>query len=121
MRPNQDYFRLWIADMFLAKSRRWTMQQYPAVHAAVRLRFSGREGTELTSMARPPQGATGAGVLQHYPMTSLLPYYGGVVEFEATLSSLNGDSGLNTALGILQEASRLVGLRSPRPCRSPTW
>ena len=81
--PQQDYLRIWLSDMFLARDRAWFRDRHPAVHASVRLTFANWPGLEFTAVARPPEGMLGPGERRDYPLTPLIPYSGGVVELEA--------------------------------------
>ena len=106
--PHNAYFRLWLADMFIAKDRRWGIDRHPAVHATVRLGYAGRS-TDITSVISPPAELLGPGPRQNYPLTTLLPYAGGVVELEAGLSEIQGHNAVAAAIGALQDVSSLIG------------
>src|SRR5687768_8039395 len=38
LRVYRDYFRLWLSEMFLAKSRQWFVNWHPAFHSTVELK-----------------------------------------------------------------------------------
>jgi hypothetical protein len=109
VRPHEDYLRIWLADMFLAKDREWFRSNFPAVTAAVRLSYAGRPEQEFTRLVQPPAEVRGPGAFSNFALTPLLPYRGGDVEVEGGLTALKGDSSLAAALGILQDLSSLVG------------
>ncbi len=106
--PMRGYLRVWLSEMFLAKSRDWFVDVHPAVHAQVRLKFAGRE-VEIGRVAQPPKDALGKGVHVDYALSSLLPYNGGTVEIEAALLALAGTNQLQAVIGILKGFSDLVG------------
>jgi hypothetical protein len=108
IRPEKDYLRVWLSDMFLARDRAWFRDRHPAVHASVRLTFANRPGLEFTAVAAPPDGMLGPGERRDYPLTPLIPYSGGVVEVEAGLSALQGGSELGAAIDVLQGFSKLL-------------
>jgi hypothetical protein len=106
--PYQSYFRLWLKEMYLAKSRRWFTDWYPAVTALVKLKFADRDGVTLSSVAQPPEGKLSQGVFVNYRLTELLPYNGGAVEIDSGLIALKGANHLAPAIRILQSFSGLV-------------
>jgi hypothetical protein len=109
VRPHEDYVRVWLADMFLAKDQQWFRSHFPAVTASVRLNYAGSQEQEFTRLVRPPENVRGPGEFSNFALTPLLPYRGGQVEVEGGLTALKGESSLVAALGILQDLSSLVG------------
>jgi hypothetical protein len=105
---NRGYLRLWLSDMFLSQSRAWFTEWHPCVETAVQLDLGGKKGATVTHVASPPRAALSPGVFVGYPVTDLLPFAGGVVEIEAALLALKGESYLAAALGILESFSGLV-------------
>ena len=108
LRANRDYVRIWLADLFLARSRRWFTDHFPAVHATVVLERAGWERVELATLVRPPADELAPGVSLNHPLTPLLPYRGGVVRVQGGLLVVEGDDVLATALDVVQELSALV-------------
>lgn len=108
IRPNVDYFRVWLCEMFLTKSRTWFQDWHPAVSAQVRLRFGGQDTVTFSHVARPPEGALAKGVYLNYALSELTPYGGGVVEIQSSLLALKGDNSVVAALKVLQGFSSLV-------------
>lgn len=106
--PYQSYFRLFLKEMYLTKSRAWFTDWYPAVTSLIQLRFAEREGVRLSSVAQPPEGKLSEGVFVNYRLSELLPYNGGVVEVDAGLMALKGSNHLAPAIRILQSFSSLV-------------
>lgn len=89
------YFRLWLAEMRLARDRDWFATRQPAVHALVHLQF-GDQAIDLPRivgpLALPELDAANLGEVIHldHPLTPLLPYNGGIVELSAGLIALEG-------------------------------
>ena len=108
IKPQEHYFRLWLCEMFLTKSRNWFRDLYPAVNAQVRLKFGSDEKQPFTRVASPPQDQLGRGVYQNYPLTELLPFHGGTVEIQAGLLALKSESSLISAIKMLEGFSQLV-------------
>jgi hypothetical protein len=108
LEPHRSYFRLWLVEMFLSNKRKWFTQWYPAVHTSVQLKFGDQDNVKLSHVAQAPGNALSNGVLLNFPVTELVPFNGGVVEVEASLLALKGDSALQSAIGVLQNFSGLV-------------
>lgn len=107
--PYNSYFRLWLADMSLARDRDWFVNRYPAVHAAVRLRFAGGEPVTFATLSRPATDAIGRGVFQNFPLTPPLPYQGGTIEIEAGLTALKSSNPAIAGFETLCDLSGLIG------------
>ncbi|BCS35917.1 hypothetical protein TBR22_A51520 [Luteitalea sp. TBR-22] len=96
-RAGVDYFRIWLAEMRLARDREWFATRHPAVHVLVRLRF-GDADEEFPIVAGPmslpglDQAHLGDVVQLDHLLTPLLPHNGGVVEIAAGLLALEGTS-----------------------------
>jgi hypothetical protein len=109
IRAYEGYFRIWISDMFLTKSRNWFKNWHAAVHASVQLQFGDQAARTFTRAAQAPEEALGQGVLKEYKVLDLMPFNGGTVELQASLLALQGDDYLGKAIGVLQDFSELVG------------
>jgi hypothetical protein len=108
LQPYQSYFRLFLKEMYLTKSRAWFTDWYPAVTSLIQLKFADREGVRLSSVAQPPEGQLSEGIFVNYRLSELLPYNGGVVEVDAGLMALKGANHLAPAIKILQSFSGLI-------------
>jgi hypothetical protein len=108
LEPEEHYFRLTLAEMFLTKSREWFTNQYPAVHSTVFLKFADRKRAPFSNVARPPEEKLMEGVFLNYPLTDLLPYNGGTIEIEMSLVALKGTNSLAVAIDVLQDFAGLV-------------
>lgn len=107
--PYQSYFRVWLAQMYLTRSRNWFTDWHPAVHSSVSLGFGPRgEKTTFSRVAPAPQEVMGPGVLQNFRLSELMPYNGGAVEIDASLVALRGESTMSAALGMLASFAGLV-------------
>jgi hypothetical protein len=108
IKPEEHYFRLWLCEMFLTKSRDWFTNRYPAVNAQVRLAFGTQAKQPFTRVAAPPKNQLGRGVYINYTLTELLPFKGGTVELEAGLLDLKGENSLIAGIKVLESFSQLV-------------
>jgi hypothetical protein len=106
--PFRSYFRVWLCEMFLTKSRNWFIDWYPAVHASVQLKFGNYDAVKFSTVAESSKDAQGNGVLLNYPLTELLPFNGGTVELQAALLGLKGTNQLMATIKVLQDFSSLV-------------
>jgi hypothetical protein len=106
--PNDSYFRIWVTEGYLAKSRHLGTDQVPTVHAGVSLRYAGGREAEFAAIAGPDQASQAAGSQTDFALTELLPYAGGTVEVEAGLIPLRGDNVIRSALGFLHDVGSLV-------------
>ena len=104
----QGYFRLWLCDMYLTKSRAWFTEWHPAVHCAVKLTFEGRPAVSFSSVAKAPIEAEVTGVLLNFKLSELMPFNGGDVEIAGGLLALKGKSDLRLAINLLASFSSLV-------------
>lgn len=108
IKSEEHYFRLWLCEMFLTKSRDWFTNRYPAVNAQVRLAFGSEAKQPFTRVAAPPENRLGRGVYVNYTLTELLPFKGGTVELEAGLLDLKGENSLIAGIKVLESFSQLV-------------
>jgi hypothetical protein len=104
----ESYFRIWLTEMFLTKSRAWFTAWHPAVHCSVRLTFNNQPAVNFSSVARAPEDANANGVLLNYKLSELMPFNGGDVEIAAGLLALQGGSDLRFAINLLASFSSLV-------------
>lgn len=106
---NAAYLRVWVVEMFLARSRDWFKDWQPAVHGLVKLRFADRE-VEIARVAAPSKQsyAEGKAVLHNYALLDLAPFRGGTVEIEAGLVAMQGKDHLATAIDVVAGFANLV-------------
>lgn len=108
--PYRSYVRIWLAQMFLTRSRDWFTEWYPAIHSSVTMTFpSGGERVTFSRVSPAPREVVGPGVLQNFRLTEILPYNGGPVDIDASLVALKGESSLIASLEILQGFAGLIG------------
>jgi hypothetical protein len=107
------YFRLWLAEMRVARDKEWFATRHPAVHALVRLRF-GDDTVDLPTIAGPmslpglDQAHLGDVMQFDYPLTPLLPYNGGVVEVAAGLVALEGSNVLGEFVRAIETVASVL-------------
>lgn len=111
--PDKHYFRLWLAEMHLKRDRDWFKTWYPVTHTLVRLQF-GSQQVEIANVAGPLK-LNGVNVNNlenvvklNYPMTTLIPFRGGVVEIMAGLLAMKGKDFLQAFLGVMENFSDLL-------------
>jgi hypothetical protein len=105
--PGQDYFRIWLCEMFLGTRSTLAADWLPAAHAQVSMTRSGRPPVEYSKVFRPDPEHLAQGVKLNYQLTDLIPYSGGVVEVEAALVAWRQTSRVDVALDVLQAVSAL--------------
>ncbi|MGI5499054.1 hypothetical protein [Lentzea sp. CA-135723] len=108
--PGTGYLRLWLAEGFLAQRTSWGNDHYPALYGGVTLNFLGlgNRPTPFSSLTeRRTWNAPGAYL--DFPMTTLLPYNGGVVEVDAALYRASGDGPLGVAAKVVSGLAGLIG------------
>lgn len=115
LRPEEDYFRVWLCEMFLAQQSTLLANWLPAASVSVSLTEAGRPPAQFSRVLRPQLTATDGGVvLLNYPLTELVPYRGGVVEVDAALFGLQSGNRLDIVVDLLQKVSVL-----PLPALGP--
>ena len=106
--PQRSYFRIWLKEMYLEKSKKWFTNLYPAVHSSVNLTMTGWGTQDLSHVAQVPPESQGKGVFVNYNLTNLLPFMGGLVELQSALMVMQGDNSLQASIGVLQDFASLV-------------
>ena len=106
---DRGYLRVWLVDMFLAKSRKWFRDWQPAVQGRVKLAFAD-QNVELMRLAAPSSDKfkTDQSVLSNYVLLDLVPFRGGLVEIEVALLALQGADRLGAAISVLAGFADLV-------------
>jgi hypothetical protein len=106
--PSNSYLRLWLSDLFLAKSRQRSTDRHPSLQASVQLAFAGNPGMTFPVITHVGNDQPGPGVLRSRKLTELLPYTGGTVAVQAALLDIEGDSQLRLAVGLVSEFASLL-------------
>jgi hypothetical protein len=114
--PDQDYFQVWLSQMFLGTRSTLTADWLPAAHARVSLIRTGRPPTEYSKVLRPEAHQLAQGVKLNYPLTPLIPFNGGTVEIEAALVAWQQSNRMDVAVELLQSVSALA---FPLPAVAP--
>jgi hypothetical protein len=106
---DRGYLRIWLVDMFLAKSRKWFTDWHPAVHGRVKLTFADQT-VELMRLAAPSSDKFKAeqSALSNYVLLDLAPFRGGLVEIEVALLALEGTDRLGSAISVVAGFADLV-------------
>ncbi len=109
----QDYFRIWLNEMWLGDDRHWLRDVYPVVHSMVTLNY-GAQTVELPYVAGPlnMKGVSlpnlGKTISLNHKLTTLLPFNGGTVEFEAGLLAIPGKDVVGSLLKVLGDFASLI-------------
>jgi len=113
LEAGKHYFRLWLTEMYLKNDVEWFQEWYPAVHSVISFQF-GSQRVEIPHIA----GSLNiqdfkANNLQNvvhlnHPMTTLMPFNGGLVEVAAGLLAMKGDNYLNSFIKVMGDFSSLL-------------
>jgi hypothetical protein len=108
----KHYFRLRVTEMYLAHSRKWGTEFYPAVHALTRFRFGDAE-VDIPNAIDPlalPGVETSADVVikRDDAMTALLPFHGGTVGILAGLLAMQGANHPQAFLSAMADCAKLL-------------
>jgi hypothetical protein len=114
--PEQDYFQVWLCQMFLGTRSTLTADWLPAAHARVSLTRTGRPPVEYSKVLRPAANQLAQGVWLNSPLTPLIPFNGGTVEIEAALVAWQQTNRMDVAVDLLQAVSALA---FPLPAIAP--
>ncbi len=106
--PEQDYFRVWLCQMFLGTRSTLTADWLPAAHARVSLTRTARPPLEYSKVLRPEADQLAQGVKLNYPLTDLIPFNGGIVEIEAALIAWQQANRMDVAVELLQAVSAVA-------------
>lgn len=113
LRAHRDYFRLILAEMHLQEGKSWFITWYPVVHALIRCQFGGKT-VDIPRVAGTSQIAAlekqdlSQRVAINYPLTTSMPFNGGIVEIEAGLLAMKGSNDLKSLLKVLGDFSKLL-------------
>lgn len=103
--PHQDYFRIWLCEMFLARESTLLASWLPAASVEVTVSRAGRPTAGYSRVLRPDAETRGGTILVDYPVTDLVPYDGGTVEVDAALLGLQSSTRLDLVVDLLQTIS----------------
>jgi hypothetical protein len=106
--PHKRYLRLWVSDLFLAKSRHNFTDRYPTLQSSISLDFAGTRGATFSTMLRAGNTEQGPGVMRQQKLTELLPYAGGTVGVHAALMDIEGKNHLRIATTLVADFATLL-------------
>jgi hypothetical protein len=113
LESGKHYFRLWLAEMFLEKEVNWFRQWYPVTHTLVTFQF-GDQTLEIPHVAGASQlkglteGNLQKAISLNYPLTTLMPFNGGVVDIVAALVAMKGQDYISSVVKVLGDLSQLL-------------
>lgn len=108
-----NYFRLWLSEMYLAKDREWFKSWYPVVHSIIHFQFGNQE-ISLPYVAgslnlKDINSSNMDKVIQlNHPMTTLMPFNGGVVEVTAGILAMEGSDYLNRFIKVMGDFANIL-------------
>ncbi len=108
------YFRIWLKDMRLGRTRHWFTDLYPATHGLTALQF-GDSSLEIASLIGPMdlgkdinKDNIGVSVIINKPLTPLLPFKGGTVSLDAGLVSIPAEGGMSAFLNSVSRFAQML-------------
>lgn len=111
----RDYFRLWLTEMSLKRDRDWFKTWHPAVQSLVRFQF-GTDVAEVPNIVgeqwlkNVDSAHLDRAIMLNYPLTSLMPFNGGVVELTAALLAMQGQDFVKRFIGVMTNFAALVAV-----------
>jgi hypothetical protein len=109
----KNYFRLWLNEMCLAKDREWFKSWYPVVHSIIHFQFGNQE-VSLPYVAGSLNlndviSSNMDRVIQlNHPMTTLMPFNGGVIEVTAGILAMEGSDYLNQFIKVMGDFANIL-------------
>ncbi len=109
----RDYFRLWLSEMHLQRDRNWFKSWYPVVHTVVHLQF-GTQQVEIPYVAGSlnlkdvDDAHLDQSIRINFPITTLVPFGGGVVEIDGGLIAVEGTDDINRLIKAVGNFSALL-------------
>lgn len=109
----KNYFRLWLSEMCLAKELEWFKSWYPVVHSIINFQF-GNKVINLPYIAgslnlKDVNSSNLDRVIQlNHPMTTLMPFNGGVVELTAGILAMEGRDYLNQFIKVMGDFANIL-------------
>jgi hypothetical protein len=112
VKAGEQYYQIWLAEMFLRYRREWGSAWYPTVMASIQLKF-GNKSQEITHVAgestlKDFKMSDVSCVALNHPLTTVLPFNGGSIEMEAALLSMQGKSDVKSLIKVLGSFSKLL-------------
>jgi len=115
LKAGEQYFRLWLVQMFLKNDRAWFASWHPAVHSAVTFTF-GSETQVVTNVAGPSQlkdvkpDNLDRFITFNRPLTTLLPFNGGTVAVDAGLLAMQGQNDVRDLIKVMGDFGSLLAV-----------
>lgn len=117
--PGENYFKVWLVEMFLKNDRDWFSSWYPAVHAAVSFQFGGSPQVLSSVISQAKKDLIpkdlGASDLDRFvtmnsELTGLLPFNDGTVTVDAGLIGMQGNNDLKDLIKALGTFGSLLAV-----------
>lgn len=112
VKAGEQYFQIWLAEMFLRYRREWGSSWYPTVVATLQLKF-GNQSQEISHVAgqstlKNVKITDVNCVAMNHALTTILPFNGGSIALEAALLSMQGKSDISSLIKVLSSFSKLL-------------
>jgi hypothetical protein len=107
MAATENYFRLWLKEMYLKDDREWFVNRYPVVHSLVKFQFGDNPEVIIphvagsTNIAELKSESLGNVIQMSHRLTTLIPFNGGSVEIAIGLVAMKGENYLKNVIKIL--------------------
>lgn len=103
----QNYVRIWLAEMFLKNDNKWFTSRFPLAYSLVGLEYAARK-VELANVSGKnrfeiKQPDLGKSILRNYALTPLLPFRGGTIEIDCGLVSMRAGNVLQSFAGVVSD------------------
>ena len=113
LESGKHYFRLWLSEMFLKNDRSWFTGLHPAVHSEINLNY-GNRSQSVSNIVGPAsmKGFTpdsmNSAIQQNCPLTPIMPFCGGSIEFLVGLLAVEGKNDIKTFINVLDSFSKIL-------------
>jgi hypothetical protein len=109
------YVRLVVAEMYLAKQTQFFQTYFPAVYATTQFETGGKTIdivtlADSTKVGEKKVMTKGAIIAKNYPLTPLIPFNSGFVQFDIGLLAIKGQNYLEKFLSTLSDFSGLLAV-----------
>jgi hypothetical protein len=113
MKANEDYFRLWLKEMYLTHNRNFFTDRFPVVHSLVKFQFGNNElnisniagSLNIEKLDRRKLENT---IQLSHKLTTLVPFKGGEVDIDAGLLAVKGENYLNSFIKTMGDFATML-------------
>jgi len=108
------YLQIWLADLALENARDKFKAWHPAVYSVAGVEYGSSKPEQFShvagqsNLAQSVPGGAPADLGLNYPLTAVMPFNGGTLEFEAGLVAMPGNDDVKGFLDVLNDFSKLL-------------